>query len=126
MNIQATKKNALVVEDNKMNQTILRQFLLKLGFGVDVADDGEIACELCLQNLYDFIFMDIHMPVMDGYTATHQIRNTINPNSEAVIIAVTSDAQIEDRMKCLTIGMNEHVPKPITFEKIKQILSNFY
>lgn len=121
----ASEKYALVVEDNKVNQIILKQYLVKLGFAVDVADNGQIGCQLCLGKKYDFIFMDIHMPIMNGFEATKEIRNNNSENSTSIIIAVTSDVSPEDRDKCLDAGMDEHIGKPISLEVIKNAISAF-
>lgn len=115
---------ALVVEDNKVNQLVLKQYLLKLGFSVDVAENGLIACQLCADKKYDFIFMDIHMPIMNGLEATTEIRNSDTENSNTIIIAVTSDVSSEDKAKCLKTGMNWHICKPINLELIKECLVN--
>jgi CheY-like chemotaxis protein len=119
-------KLALIVEDNKVNQTILKNILLKLGFSVEIAQNGYEGYSMCGLKKYDYIFMDIHMPIMDGYLATKQIRTTNNDNSSTVIIAVTADTLDEDRERCLKVGMNEYIAKPICLEHVKNVLQKIH
>ena len=103
----------LVVEDNLVNQRIVSKFLMKWDVNVDVAENGRIAVEKTIRNSYDLILMDLHMPEMNGYDATLEIRKMENnPNRELPIIALTASAFIEDREKIYTYGMSGYIIKP--------------
>jgi len=102
----------LLVEDNLVNQQIGRMLLKKIGIDARIAANGADALELIEAQTFDLILMDIHMPVMDGMEATRRIRET--HTAEALpIVAMTADAFVEDRDKCLAIGMNDHIAKPL-------------
>ena len=104
--------NILLVEDNEINQQIAVELLTMAKLNVDIAENGEIAIDKVLLNKYDAVLMDIHMPVMDGYQATKHIRKTFSSN-ELPILAMTANAMAGDREKCLAVGMNDHIAKPI-------------
>ncbi len=121
-------KRALVVEDNELNREIARYLLEEAQIVVDEAEDGAVALEK-LSNAeagyYDFVLMDIQMPNMDGYEATRAIRAMDNPAYANIpIIAMTANAFKEDVDKCLSIGMNAHVAKPVEAEKVFAVLAN--
>ncbi len=119
-----TGKRVLMVEDNEINREIARFVLEEAGMVVEEAEDGSVAVNKLLfaqKGDYDFVLMDIQMPIMDGYTATKKIREMSNPDIAGIpIVAMTANAFKEDREKCLAIGMNEHIPKPID---VKQLFS---
>ncbi|MEI8006154.1 MAG: response regulator [Bacteroidota bacterium] len=103
----------MVVEDNLVNQKIVTKFLMKWEVTVDVAENGKIAVEKARNNVYDLILMDLHMPEMNGYDATLEIRKMENnPNKDLPIIALTASAFIEDREKIYTYGMSGYIIKP--------------
>lgn len=103
----------LVVEDNLVNQRIVSKFLMKWDVNVDLAENGKIAVEKTTHNEYDLILMDLHMPEMNGYDATFEIRKMEgNPNRDRPIIALTASAFIEDREKIYTYGMSGYIIKP--------------
>ena len=103
----------LLVEDNELNRELATDLLTSVGVEVDVAENGQIALErLAGQPRYDGILMDCQMPVLDGYAATHRIRQ--NPAwSSLPIIAMTANALATDRDKALAAGMNDHIAKPL-------------
>ena len=105
----------LVAEDNQTNQLVVGGLLEKMGHRVEFANDGEEALRLLSLNSYDAVLMDCQMPVLDGYETTQRIRSGKQPgvNARIPIIALTAYARAEDRARCLEIGMNEHVSKPI-------------
>ena len=108
-------KKVLLVEDNEMNREIATEILEDAGLIVDTAEDGAFAVQAVEENgmdAYDFILMDIQMPVMDGYEATKAIR-ALPGGDQATIIALSANAFEEDIQKSLAIGMNAHVAKPI-------------
>ncbi len=113
----------LVAEDNRINQTIAKKTLEKLGCLVELADNGLIATELLSQNCYDLVFMDCHMPVMDGYEATRQIRlKEKEGSSYTPIIALTASSLEEGGEKCEKYGMDDYLTKPYKIEKIEAML----
>jgi two-component system sensor histidine kinase/response regulator len=101
----------LLVEDNEINQEVATELFKMVGLEVDLAENGEVAVGMVVKNAYDAVFMDLQMPVMDGYAATGEIRRL--GYSRLPIIAMTANAMIGDREKCLDSGMNDHVTKPI-------------
>lgn len=115
-------KSVLLVEDNDLNRELAKDILQEHGMKVDVAEDGEVAVKKVSTNLvgtYDIVLMDIQMPVMDGYTATRQIRQLDNPDLATIpIIAMTANAFEEDRIAALAAGMNDHVAKPINIDQL--------
>ena len=106
----------LLVEDVDINQEIVMALLEETNIQIDVAENGIEAVEMFSVNgdKYDLIFMDIHMPIMDGYEATREIRAGMQANAKQVpIIAMTANAFREDVERCLVCGMNDHISKPI-------------
>jgi len=119
----------LLVEDNKINQRIAMLNLEKLGYAIDVAENGEEALTLFRQKRFDLIFMDVQMPVLDGLEATRQIREfekmTSRPHP-VHIIAMTANAMKGDREICLAAGMNDYISKPFRAEELHKILSRWF
>ncbi|MBF0094170.1 MAG: response regulator [Alphaproteobacteria bacterium] len=112
-------RHILVVEDNDINQEIARRILEGEGAIVKLASDGAqaIAAVEAATEPFDLVLMDLHMPVMDGYEATRRLR--ADPaHASLPIIAMTANAMVHDRTRCLDIGMNDHVPKPINVERM--------
>ncbi len=122
-------KHILLVEDNDLNREIAVDMLEEMGFVVDEASDGSIAVEKVSQmepGYYQMILMDIQMPYMDGYYATHTIRMLPNEQiSSTPIIAMTANAFAEDREKALQAGMNAHLSKPINAKELIETLYVF-
>lgn len=117
---------ALVVDDHPINQRLMVSMLEKLGYSADVAEDGSQAVELAAKNGYEFIFMDLQMPVMDGLTATSTIRSGSSQSSEkAVIIAMTANVMEGIQTRCKAAGMDGYVSKPLKLSSIKQIISRY-
>ncbi|WP_410499993.1 PAS domain S-box protein [Chitinibacter sp. S2-10] len=114
-------KNILLVEDNDLNQEIASELLSELGVELDIADNGAIAIELTGQRVYDLILMDMQMPVMDGLTATGQIRLD-ERYRDVPIVAMTANAMSSDKERCLAAGMNDHLAKPFESVALRQIL----
>ncbi len=102
----------LLVEDNEMNQQIAKELLEDAGFAVDIAIHGLEAVAKVQQKSYDIVLMDMQMPVMDGVTATTEIRK-LPGFAELPIVAMTANAMQQDRERCLAAGMNDHLAKPI-------------
>ncbi len=123
-------KRILVVEDNIINREIARELLEEEGFIIDEAEDGTIAVEKLEKSekgYYEFVLMDIQMPIMNGYTATRKIRGSDNVNIANIpIIAMTANAFNEDRKNAFEAGMNEHIPKPLDLDKLIEVLNRIY
>ncbi len=107
----------LLVEDNELNQEVATELLKDAGFIVDVADNGQIAVDMVQAAPYDIVLMDMQMPVMDGVTATMEIRK-LDQMMDLPIVAMTANAMQIDREKCIAAGMNEHIAKPIDDEEL--------
>ena len=120
------KKEAhlLLAEDNIINQRLANALISKTGIPVDVVNDGEIAINKLKDNKYDLILMDVQMPNMDGLTATRKIREQLQ-NENIPIIAMTAHAMKGDKEKCLSVGMNDYISKPIEPEKLYKVLYNW-
>jgi signal transduction histidine kinase/PleD family two-component response regulator/HPt (histidine-containing phosphotransfer) domain-containing protein len=113
----------LVVEDNIVNQKVARRMIEQLGCRVDVAANGREAVTLTGHVFYDVIFMDVHMPEMDGFAATAAIRERERTGEKrSVVVAMTARAMAGDRERCLAAGMDGYVSKPITAERIAEVL----
>ncbi len=114
-------KRVLLVEDNEMNQEVACEFLEQVGVQITLAGNGRIALEKLMLQHFDLVLMDCQMPVMDGYEATRQIRKL--PELENLpIIAMTANAMMEDRDKCLQVGMNAHIAKPIEVSALYRVM----
>ncbi len=113
----------LIAEDNSMNQQLMEAMLSELNLKADIVNNGEEAIKKSQENDYNIIFMDINMPVCDGISATKTIRK-LNKN-HIPIIALTANAIKGDTQKYLDSGMDEHITKPINFEKLKECLERY-
>ena len=102
----------LLVEDNEVNQEVAQQILSDAGIRVDIAGNGAIALAKIADNAYDGVLMDCQMPVMDGYQATRKLRQDAR-YSNLPVIAMTANAMVGDKEKCLDAGMNDFIAKPI-------------
>ncbi len=122
-------ERVLLVEDNELNREIATIMLEELGFEVDIACDGQdavAAMEECEDGRYNYILMDVQMPIMDGIEATKNIRKSDRHYLQTVpIIALTANAFFEDVDKCLSAGMNAHLAKPFRIEDIVATLYSF-
>ena len=114
----------LVVEDNEVNQAVALAILARLGFGADIAHDGQQAVELVAQGCYALVLMDCQLPVLDGYRATAEIRRREGSARRTPIIALTA-AVLEDRQRCLAAGMDDHIAKPVLLAEVQEVLSRW-
>ena len=112
----------LVAEDNPVNRKLLLAVLRQLGFDADAAVNGAEALERVRQTVYDVVFMDVQMPEVDGLEATQHIRSDLPPDRQPRIIAMTAAAFPEDRIRCLTAGMDDYVSKPVNMEELVSAL----
>jgi two-component system sensor histidine kinase/response regulator len=104
----------LLVEDNPVNRTIATKLLEKRGHVVIAVENGALAVEATAREAFDVVLMDVAMPVMDGVTATTEIRKREHDmGGHLPIIAVTAHAMDQDRKRCLAAGMDDYLPKPI-------------
>ena len=119
-------RHILLVEDNEMNREIALEILREYGFRVDTAENGAVAVEkvrTAAPGSYDLLLMDVQMPVMDGYTATRQIRALDDPaRAKLPILAMTANAFDEDRRNALECGMTGFLSKPIVIGDLVQEL----
>ena len=119
-------KHILLVEDNELNREIAQEILRECGFLVDSAENGAVAVEkvsTAAPGSYDLVLMDVQMPIMDGYTATRQIRALDDPaRAKLPILAMTANAFDEDRRNALESGMNGFLSKPIVIGDLVQEL----
>ena len=117
-------KHILLAEDNELNREIAVEILNAYGFEVDTAENGAVAVEkvsTAAPGQYDLVLMDVQMPIMDGYTATHRIRELENPALAGIpILAMTANAFDEDRRNALESGMNGFLSKPIVIADLVQ------
>ena len=118
------KDRILLVEDNITNQKVAMTMLIRLGYRADVVANGKEALRSLETHPYDLVLMDVHMPEMNGFEATHAIRD---PNSKALshnipIVAMTANAMKGDREKCLEAGMNDYVSKPFQSKDLAQVI----
>ncbi|MGL4593345.1 MAG: response regulator [Thermoguttaceae bacterium] len=116
----------LLAEDNKINQMVAREMLRIYGIELAIANDGVEAVEMVKNNDYDLILMDVQMPNMDGLDATKAIRKLSKPGASYVpILAMTANAMNDDYHKSLSVGMNDHLTKPINPEKLRKALEKW-
>ncbi len=124
-----TNKRILLVEDVELNMEIAEELIGTTGVQIDKAYNGKEAVELFSKNpcgYYNLIFMDIQMPVMDGYEATSQIRSLDKPDSKSIpIVALSANALADDIENSLNAGMNEHIAKPIDMEAVWKVLKKY-
>ena len=113
----------LVVEDNEINQNLIRHLFTNRGLSFDISSNGKEAIDRLQQHSYNIILMDIQMPEMDGYTAVQVIRQTLKLDTP--VIAMTAHAMPGEREKCLSYGMNEYISKPIKEEQLLQLMAQF-
>jgi signal transduction histidine kinase len=113
-------KRILLVEDVEVNRMIVAAMLEETGCDIVEAENGQIAVDLARESDFDLILMDMQMPVMDGLTATREIRKQ---NATVPIIAMTANAFKEDAEACLSAGMNAHVAKPVEYASFMGILA---
>ncbi len=119
---QRSRVRLLIAEDNLVNQKVVVRMLEKLGYWADVVANGQEAVEALSRIPYDLILMDCHMPEMDGYEATAEIRKKEGANRHTPILALTADALTGSKEKCLRAGMDDFITKPVSVENLSQVL----
>lgn len=113
----------LIVDDNAINQSLMKYLLSQWNIDFDTANNGLEALEFLRNNDCDLVLMDIQMPQMDGYVATQTIREELKLTTP--IIAMTAHALAGERERCMSRGMNEYISKPIKEEELFKLISNF-
>jgi CheY-like chemotaxis protein len=114
----------LLAEDNVINQRVALQQLHKLGYEATVVGTGRAALAAVIAERYDVVLMDCHMPEMDGYAATSAIRrHQARTGEHTTIIAMTANAQSEDRDVCIAAGMDDYLAKPVVFASLRDALA---
>ena len=119
--------SALVVEDNEISQKIMSNILKKLNIDVTLASDGKEAFDLRREKDFNIIFMDLDMPIMDGIESTSKMMyyERVNQISHVPIIAMISDINSDDRVKCLDAGMDDCITKPIDTENLYEFIEKY-
>ena len=121
-------KRILLVEDNELNREIATEIIGMTGVTIDSAENGKVAVEKVMEapeKWYDLIFMDIQMPIMNGYEATAAIRALAGSRGKVPIIAMTANAFAEDVQLAKNTGMNEHIAKPLDLNKLNDVLKQW-
>ncbi len=125
--VTRTNRTVLLVEDNLVNQAVALGMLKNLlGYNVTVAGNGQQAVELYEKSSFDLILMDCHMPVMDGFEATREIRKREGQSGKRIpIVALTANALAQDRVDCLNAGMDDHLGKPFSRQQIQEMVERW-
>lgn len=121
-----TEKQVLVVEDNEFNVVLIKKFLKKVGFvNIECANDGAEGIKKYQEGAYDMILMDCHMPIKSGYEATEEIRKlevSAEIENKVPIIALTADAMVGVKERCLEAGMNDYLSKPVDYKDLVKMI----
>jgi signal transduction histidine kinase/CheY-like chemotaxis protein/CHASE2 domain-containing sensor protein len=123
--VQRLDVDVLLAEDNQVNQKVAVRQLSKLGYRVDVVNNGQEALEKLAHKSYDVILMDCHMPVLDGYAATVAIRQLPDCRRDVAIIALTASVMQSDLEQALAVGMNDFLSKPVKIEQLQQVIERW-
>lgn len=120
-------KSILVVDDNKINQFLANKVLSGWGVNVDFAENGQIAVHKVVNNNYDIVLMDLHMPILNGYDAAREIRSFNNGQFQQspIILALTASIVAGDTHEVAESGMNGYILKPFVINDLRVILSTF-
>jgi CheY-like chemotaxis protein len=113
----------LVVDDHAMNRKLLVQYLAGYGIEADTAASAHEALEACAGKAYHVVFMDCHMPGMDGYECTRRLRQGPRPGARPTVIGVTADAMENNLRRCLEAGMDALLVKPIMEKQLRGLLA---
>lgn len=116
----------LVAEDNRTNQRVARLMLERLGCRVESVGNGRDAVDAAVSSHFDLVLMDCHMPELDGYEATTAIRAAERQSGRRlIIVALTANALEGDRERCLTVGMDDYIPKPVSVDALENVLTRW-
>jgi len=123
--LAGTRGTLLIVEDNAINQVVAQGIVAKLGYSSDVAGDGVEALAALELRAYDAVLMDCHMPQMDGFQATLEIRRREAGAAHVPIIAMTAGAMVADREECSAAGMDDYLSKPVKAAELEAMLARW-
>lgn len=112
----------LVAEDNLSNQKLIGILLQKMGHEVTIADDGQEAIQKAMSETFDLVLMDMQMPNVNGYDAARELRSK---GYKTPIIALTANAMLGDKEKCLQAGCDSYLPKPIDRAKLSEVIARY-
>jgi CheY-like chemotaxis protein len=115
----------LLVEDNLENRSLAVQLLQHFGCRVEFASDGAEALSKLQEQKFDLVFMDCHMPNLNGYDATREIRRREPHGQHLTIIALSASVLPEERQKCIDVGMDDYVAKPFSRRDLQQVLERW-
>ena len=117
----------LIAEDNLINQRLVTKFLERLGYACHVVGDGQGALDALSTQAFSCVLMDCSMPVLDGYQATIQLRKREQGGAipRTPVIALTANAFREDRERCLAVGMDDFLPKPVKLPHLREVLERW-
>jgi len=121
----APRGRVLIAEDNPVNQRVTSFQLKQCGFESDVVDDGESALAALQQTQYSLVLMDCHMPGVDGFAATRELRRREGGTRRTPVIALTANAYASDREACLAAGMDDYLSKPVTLKELGAALTRW-
>ncbi|MGN7415925.1 response regulator [Paenibacillus sp. SAF-068] len=118
----------LIVDDHPINQKLMAIMLGKLGLLSDIAEDGQSALDMVLgsRHPYDYVFMDLQMPVMDGLECTRRIRESLSQSDQPIIIAMTANVMEGIQQRCIAAGMDDYISKPVKMGSVKQKITHFH
>jgi CheY-like chemotaxis protein len=117
--------HVLLSEDNEINRLIALRLLARAGYRAHAVANGRLAVAEVLNGAYDAVLMDVHMPEMDGFEATAEIRRAENGCRRTPVIALTARAMAGDREKCLQAGMDDYLSKPVRHEDLVAVLDRW-
>lgn len=117
----------LIVDDHPINQKLMAIMLGKLGLLSDIAEDGQSALDMVNGSRYpyDYVFMDLQMPVMDGLECTRRIRESLSQSDQPIIIAMTANVMEGIQQRCIAAGMDDYISKPVKMGNVKQKIAHF-
>jgi CheY-like chemotaxis protein len=121
----AARGRVLLAEDNVVNHFVACEMLERLGCRVDIVDNGKAAVDACARTPYDLVFMDCHMPVMDGLDAARAIRAAEQGGRRVPMVAMTASALSGDRERCHEAGMDDYLAKPVRLEDIERMVARW-
>lgn len=122
---RARARRVLIVEDNVINQIVIKRMLERLGHKVDIASDGDAAIRLVQESQYDLLLTDVNMPGTDGLHAARCIRSLSDAHARLPIVALTASATAMDREACLHAGMNDYLTKPTDSESLRTVVDRW-
>lgn len=117
--------DVLIVEDNKVNQLVLKGHLKKMGYQAQIAENGLEAVDKVEKHHFSLVLMDCQMPIMDGFEATREIRSLLAGKYHLPIVAVTANAMDGDKARCIEAGMDDYIKKPVDIDVLKEKVDHY-